>query len=1038
MVSSLSCPKCRAANAPNARFCTHCGGGLGGQSCTSCGAQMKGGAFCTSCDASANAGQSTGVGTISGGQWVRAPGEFVRRVGFNELRQQFDTDLKSDGGFWNMLVNFGQQALNKMQNLYVTIPTGSVAVVMFDGVVTEVLQPGRRAVSGFANALMERLQSTDDAQGTWWQRIRNAFSQGAGAAVESVLSSKLERTSIFLFDTRYIQVPYHLSATGSSEDHALDVRVDVNVHVAGTTAASRNEAFGLFLSRMVGDAPSLDAQTLHRRLLPHVERLAKDAAERFRDARGPNLPKIQEYLRDRLLAEVGQTNGLAFEVVAYTHATTLSLRLHLGQAALPELRACVNVACSSELKFGQRFCVGCGTEQPTVVEGARTCAEQGCGATVAVGQKFCTSCGKPYVDVDPRAVRLLTADGEPIELDLTFRAQCDREQRDTTRVVSSLAATARGILRSMKYAEAQSVEGVARIEKALAEGVKEAIEQLNLQLIALNVLDVRGRNGEWLLNADAEIRRARAELQVGREWLTVDADRLTLQASTLDLVRQRLRLEKDDRFQRAQNERADELRETLAQLGHRFGLDVAELQYREHRQDIADREATMDVADAQRDANRTIATDAAQRAAGRTLSGEDHADTLTEFQRGVEVEDLQDGRRRGRERDEMGHQMGLERLAAEHDEAQIRQGATLESDLGRQRVDDAAHARQVGLDQAANETQRELDRAYVEEQRQQDLQLGRQRSENENQLDRQRAEQTMRSDAARLQRELEEAAAQGQHGRDMEALRIAAQVQAERKRLEMEQEQARLRVESEREQERIRLENERLSGRSGADLLAAQASMLANSEHGAAFAAALAAQTDGTVRTEMLQQMLVRDRQMSDASKTEMRQMFEQIVAMQQGQSQQNLARESMDKDRTNAMFQQIMQMMAANTASLAGANRAAHEQTIDAHRMAAQQAQSMSERSMDTMSNVAASASRGPQQVFMDPRQRPPTPPPEPRRAESDSVELAAPAVVRSTATAPKMVDAMPVAGVGCVHCDAPLDPPGAPFCGACGQRQG
>jgi hypothetical protein len=1021
MVTSIPCPKCRASNAPGARFCTACGTGLGGQSCAQCGTQLKGGAFCTGCGASVATGQSAGLGTITGGKWVRAPGEFVRRVGFDELRQQFDSDLKSDGGFWNMLVNFGQQALNKMQNLYVTIPTGSVAVVMFDGVVTEVLRPGRRAVSGFAKALMERLQATDDEQGTLWQRIRNAFSQGAGAAVEMALSSNLERTSIYLFDTRPIQIPFQLSATGSSEDHALDVRVDVNANVAGATEKDLQAAYGVFLARTVGDAPSLDTQTMYRRLLPHVERLSKDGAERFRDAGGPNLPKIQEYLRERLTAEVGPTTGLSFQAIAYTQATMLSLRLHLGQAALPELRTCVDPDCGSEIKLGQRFCVGCGLEQPTVVEGARTCAKAGCGANVAVGQKFCTSCGTPYVDLDPRAVQLLTADGEPIELDLTFRAQCDRERKDTSRIVSSLAATARGILRSMTFEEARKADGLERIERALVEGVTEALLQLNLQLNALKVLDLRGRNGEWLLKADAEIRRAQAELQVGREWLAVDADRLTLQASTLEMVRQRLRLENDDRFERAQLEREQQLRDTLARLGHQFGLDVAELQDRERRQDIAEREATMDVADARRDASRTIATDAAEREASRALRDADHADTLTGFQQDAQFEDLQDGRQRTRQTAEMDHQMNLENRAAEHDDARVRRGVKLESDIGRSQVDDAAYATQVGLDQAANEAQRRLDREYVEDQRRQDLSLGRQRTEQEILLERQRAEQTLRMESARAQHDMEQAALNAQTDRDVRTATTLKQLQMEAERQQREHEQERLRLEKEAEAERLRLENERLAGRTGADLIAAQAAMLGNQQHGAAFAAALAAQTDGSVRTEMMQQMMDRDRQhaererqLSEAASAETRQLTRDMLAMQQG------------------AFQQMLGAMTANTAALAGANRAAQEQTVDAHRMAAQQAQSMSERSMDAMSNVAATASRGPQQVFLDPRQRPPAPPaPDPR-----SAQVAAPAA-EAAAPAPKAIDGVPVASVACVHCDAALERPDAAFCGACGQRQ-
>ncbi len=1032
---TVPCPKCSRANPPGVRFCTGCGHGLGGQACAQCGSALRGGSFCNQCGASVAPAPPAAPGSIAGGQWQRAPGEFVRRVGFDELRQQFDSDLRGDGGFWQMLVKFGQQALRRLESLSITVPVGSVAVVMFDGVVTEVLQPGRRPVSGFANAFMQRLQSNEGAGDSWWDRIRNAFSHGAGAAVEAVFSTKLERTSIYFFDTRPIAVPFQLQATGSSEDHALDVRMDVSAFIAGASAAERNNAFGLFLSRMVGDAISLTTSAVHRQLRPHVERMTLDAAERLRDARGPNLAQIQEEVRRRLQREVGENIGLSFEVVAFTEATTLSLRLHLGQSKLPDLRTCVSASCGAEIKFGQRFCNRCGDEQPTVVEGQRACAK--CDATVPLGQRFCTGCGDLYVEQDPREVRLLTSDGEPIELDIVFRAQCERERKETGRVIASLVAAARQILRAMTADEARSVDGIGKVERALVEGVSEALSQLNLQLLALNVLDVRGRNAEWLLNASAELRRAEAELNMGREWLRVDTDRLGLQTSTLSLVRQRLRLEQDDAFAREESDRAQELRRTLAQLGHRLGLDVAQLEDQERRQDLADRTAAMARADAERAGTLATAVDDARRAAARVIRDRAHEDVVVTLRQEAEATNLGVEIRQGQEVAALDHQVELERRAAEHDAEQVRRAAGLQSELGRQAVADAAHATQVGLDQAAAEAQRELDRLYVEDQRRQDLALGRRRSEQDILLDRQRQEQAMRAEEARLGAELAEATSAGQHGRDMEALQIAARIQAERERLEAEREQATLRIEAEREQERLRIENERLAGRTGADLLAAQAALLSNSTHGAAFAAALAAQTDGAVKLEMMQQTVERDRQMSESAKAEMRQLLEQMVAMSQAQGSQNLAREALDKDRTNVMFQQMMQMMAQNTAALAGASRSAQEQSLAAHQQAAAQAQSMSERSMDAMASVAATASRGPQQVFVDPRQRIPNPLPEPRGLAYAPV--ADPSVLPSVAAAPGAPADYPASGAegACMHCATPLDPPDAKFCGGCGKPQ-
>jgi len=91
-----------------------------------------------------------------------------------------------------------------------------------------------------------------------------------------------------------------------------------------------------------------------------------------------------------------------------------------------------------------------------------------------------------------------------------------------------------------------------------------------------------------------------------------------------------------------------------------------------------------------------------------------------------------------------------------------------------------------------------------------------------------------------------------------------------------------------------------------------------------------------------------------------------------------------------------------------------------DAYKTSAAQAQAMSERSMDTMSNVAATASRGPQQVvYTDPRRTPP--PPAPTQPVPDPKASAAPpARPAYCGSCGKPVDA---AAASCQHCGKPRE---------------
>ena len=749
MPSPVVCPACEHENRPEDRFCLSCGRALAAnQPCKACGAALAVGAvFCTNCGARVQESEvPAGPGIVSGGIWDKADGELVRRVTLREMSGRFDRALRDEGladaaggGFWGFLFQTGKQAVEQLQNLHIQVPTGSIAVVMLDGQVTEILPPGRQTTLSFFKDILESVRASDDSDRSLWQRAWSAFTTGGGAMVEQVLdrafSDRLQRTNFYLVDRRPVPVHFQYLVPGLSEGHTVTLGVTVSAHLLGGSDQAARDALTTFINLLVADRESLNAQVVHQRLLPHVERLVKDGAHRFRTEQGLDLERLEAFLRERLAADFGNEHGLRFDVLAAPRNTIVGLDIHLGQATTPDLRDCVDPTCGAELGVGQRFCTRCGQEQPTPVQPDRACAS--CAETVPDGSAFCVMCGQPYAGDDPARKPLISSDNQQVELDLVLRVQGDREITNTRRIVEAITNAAARLVRSMTFEQLASAAGFQALEDGLRQVAIEAIRTLDLRLIDLTVLDCKSRNGEWTMNARAEIERARTELTVGREWLVIEGERVDMESLTLELVLRREHVQRDNEFARVQ-----------AELDHARLLDDARLRDREARQEQLDREATLDTTEAQRDAGRDITLDQAARSRDRHIRGEDHTDALTGLEQAAGLEDLSDTQRRKREAGELDHQIGLEDLTADHEATLARRAMALGSERGRLQADDEDYS-------GRKQDTRSLDRATREQ-------------------------------------ELAESAAQQAQQRELEELRVAAEIQRQRIEAESAAERARL------------------------------------------------------------------------------------------------------------------------------------------------------------------------------------------------------------------------------------------------------
>ncbi len=1017
----MKCHSCNHENNDAARFCASCGHSLAqNQACEHCGASLPVGArFCGECGKSSAAPEvSPGPGSFVNGFWDKGEDELVRLVSEADMVGRFfDTGgAPNERGFWAMLKSLGRGAIDALQGRTVQIPSGCIGALVYNGGVVEILPPGRQTT----------------VKGLWDSLVRgnggspNLDSAAVTNSLLDSLATNLDgnKPALYLIDRR--PVPFHIQVEvpGSQAGQAITLGVSVTAHAITGTSDAAKDSLTRFIQNIVRERDVLTARNVREMVRPHIERTARDVARTFRPG-STDYDAITQGITSDLANAIGANGGLSFEVRVTPRAAIVSLNLHLGLAQLPELAPCVHAACDGQVRFGAMYCPECGNRQPIQQNNQRICKAIGtdgtpCGAFVPLNGRFCKECGNPFSGDAPEEARLITRDGELVELDLVLRAQGNRELEDPTPIHQAITNAVSRLVRQMDHAQIASPEGLQNIGEGLKTIAEQTLRALQLTLLDITVLDCKSKNGEWLMGARAELKRARLEQDLANEWLAVDAAQITLDGQRIELDLQKLdveqmrldvelrqlRMQRDLAFEVRAIERENELRTIEAETSHLRAIDETRLVDREARQDQSNRAATLDVQDAQRTANTEVATDEAYRNRNRTLRDRDqedileesaqaHARALQEAEQVLAVEEqegvrqtAEDLRRRKRESDEMGHQMDLEDRSAEHDDKQARRAMTLDSDRQRLSADDTDYSDRKARDRDLHYQKEQVNLDLDVQARSQDIELHGQRS----------------------RMEIDQDSRDRDHGRQKDMLQMEQDAEAKERdwqlqvlRQKAEAEQARLRAEAESKS----MVNQSLAGWSAEQIAAAamQGRTLSDAE-----ANVLAEGLSGKGRTEMMERMLAdreaaMNQRMADKDSNQA-----QMMAMFQQMAQEKNA----DSNRMAATFQQMMETMAANTAALAGAqqmrDQRAHQEVVAAQREAQQQARSMAERSMDSMAQVASSRAA-------------PAPAYAPQAAPQPTVAPVA-ATPKSAATTCRNPS-----------CGQPLEP-SAKFCTSCGKR--
>jgi predicted amidophosphoribosyltransferase len=497
----------------------------------------------------------------------------------------------------------------------VLVPSGSIGVVSVDGEVVEILRPGKRTTV------------------TWLDRLAD------------LVTDRLERTSFYLLDLRPIPVPVRLQAPVPGGDRT----VEATATLLASIDRSDKTTLGTFLQAVVRERDTVSQKDLHLLLSGRAtQRIRQLVVEGL--ARTPeDFVGVSRQVAAQLDDELGQRFGLELELLIELD-TVRSLELRLGQGDSPASRFCTAEGCGQEMPASAVHCPACGTDQPLV---PRRCGA--CGAGISPENNFCTECGERYAPPPAQERPLFTSDGKAVELDLVVRVEGLSDEATAERVRDAAATLVGSTLRRLRLAALTSPEGFQALGESLTAELAPALGSTGVRVRQVAVLDLRSKDGQWLLDARADLERRRQQMLVGREWLGAEGEALDLRELAWGVTLRRQQLELTEAFDN---------RRVL-------------LEAREREQALADRDAALEAREAERRAQGEIARGDAERLARRHRQQEEHQDALEEA---------------GRERQLGGEQLetriGEEQRLREHGAEGERLRVELDSERARRTADD--------------------------------------------------------------------------------------------------------------------------------------------------------------------------------------------------------------------------------------------------------------------------------------------------------------------------------------------------------------
>ena len=468
---SIACIKCGAAHDPNERFCSACGHD---QTLT----------------------EKKTSGYIKKGKWEKEDGEIARLVSAEDMQP-------NSGVLWD--------SPNKLR-----VPKGCLAFIVENGSVKFVRPPGMKKVV--------KVQQESAWKKLWhWLCVYETK--------EDQNLPEVDDCEVYFVDDCLVPISFKVQVSSKRKESGGTELVQVvstlkmNIGMGDSKSKENNR----FYKSLLKGKSSLHMRDIQKQFRPLLERVAKKKLENFGNKGHDDYSQCEADIEKALEKELTKS-GLSIELTIVPEGKLGSHNLLLGAAKVPVLTKCTNTeyvrvrncaSCNTPMSEDDAFCGSCGND--TVVE------QRGCIADLATGEMYCHVCGAKQVhsqdsNVNSTAnnISLLTADKPPqrVEFDLvlSFKGAFNLTDKQEEKIKTSMLGECAHFVRTEKYQDLQSTSKLQQLSGLLEKSHQTIFRGLGLQLLNVVVLDVRSKDGDWVLGARADMGLIEQQLKIAREW----------------------------------------------------------------------------------------------------------------------------------------------------------------------------------------------------------------------------------------------------------------------------------------------------------------------------------------------------------------------------------------------------------------------------------------------------------------------------------------------------------------------------------------
>jgi hypothetical protein len=390
----------------------------------------------------------------------------------------------------------------------------------------------------------------------------------------NLFTGSVERKSFYVVSRQPISV---ISAPVQFQDGA-GRSVGVRALVSVSAPVGDPDRLVNLIEALLAQNVFIEASQVRSQLAPVVDQAIRGALVKGADGT-LDVTASSTNLKKALDAQLGRI-GFAIDVSLSSGEARLEVEVRLGEAPTPALKMCVRPGCGNMIQQTKRFCGVCREPQPVATNPSTACFD--CGHTVAPGKRFCGNCRAEQKPSSIINEALYTSDGEQLRVYLSLLVEGYQGRADDGRIQNAVQAALRSQLQRVTAAQIANRQGLAAFQESVKLDIEAAVASVGARLVGVGALDVRQTNGEWILQARAELERAKKESQLDREWLARDREDLEVSGLQLDL--KSLQYEMAMRRVAIENDQAVALRR--AELDKEFKQEQLALQHGQRTQQM--------------------------------------------------------------------------------------------------------------------------------------------------------------------------------------------------------------------------------------------------------------------------------------------------------------------------------------------------------------------------------------------------------------------------------------------------------------------